>query len=159
VATRVASNHASVWARVLALAGVVVALDQITKQFVISNIEPGAPVEIIFGVELANVRNEGVAFGLLAGGDVPVLLLTLGALAALLVYLAFHLDRPALWVAVGLLCGGALGNLADRLRIDAVIDYLDPPLWPAFNLADVAIVVGVALLMLTLGGPERGDEG
>jgi signal peptidase II len=48
-----------------------------------------------------------------------------------------------------------VGNLVDRLRIDAVIDFLDPPLWPAFNLADVAIVAGVALLVVTLAAPQE----
>jgi signal peptidase II len=151
----VARVGSGAWARVFALAGVVLALDQITKQIAVSTIQRGDPFEIMFGFELANVRNKGVAFGLLADGEVPVLLLTLGALALLVVYFAFHSETPSLWVAVGLLCGGALGNLADRLRIDAVIDFLDPPLWPAFNLADVAIVAGVVLLIVTLGGPDR----
>ena len=107
------------------------------------------------GFELANVRNKGVAFGLLAGGEAPVLLITLGALALLLTYFAFHAHAPSLWLAVGLLCGGAVGNLVDRLRINAVIDFLDPPMWPAFNVADVAIVAGVALLVLTLTAPQE----
>jgi signal peptidase II len=157
MATEAAANRASAWAPALVLAGLVVALDQITKQIVVATIERGDPVEIIFGLELANVRNEGVAFGLLSGGDAPVLLLTLAALAALVAYFALHLHRPWLWVAVGLICGGALGNLADRLRIDSVIDYLDPPLWPAFNLADVAIVAGVAVLIATLGASPGGE--
>jgi signal peptidase II len=74
--------------------------------------------------------------------------LTLGALALLLVYFVFNSERPDLWLAVGLLTGGALGNLADRVRSGAVIDFLDLPAWPAFNLADVAIVGGVAVLIL-----------
>jgi signal peptidase II len=143
------------WVRALALASVVLALDQITKQIVIGMVDRGDPREIIFGLELANVRNKGVAFGLLAGGEVPVLLVTLAALALLLTYFAFHAQAPSLWLAVGLLCGGAMGNLVDRLRINAVIDFLDPPLWPAFNLADVAIVAGVALLVLTLAAPQE----
>ena len=65
-----------------------------------------------------------------------------------------HATRPGLWLVVGLVVGGALGNLADRVRIGAAIDFIDPPLWPAFNLADVAIVVGVALLALMLLSPE-----
>lgn len=129
------------------------AADQVTKQIAVSSIGRGEPIEVLFGLELANVRNKGVAFGLLAGDDRFVLLLTLGALALLLAYFAFNPDRPGLWVAVGLISGGALGNLADRLRIEAVIDFLDPPIWPAFNLADTAIVAGVALLILGLGMP------
>jgi signal peptidase II len=148
------------WPRALTLAAVVLALDQITKQIVVAAIERGDPHEIIFGFELANVRNKGVAFGLLAGGEVPVLMITIGALALLLTYFAVHTDAPSLWVAVGLLLGGAVGNLLDRLRIDAVIDFLDPPFWPAFNLADVAIVAGVALLVVSLATPqEAGSPG
>jgi signal peptidase II len=143
------------WARALALASVVLALDQITKQIVLGAVERGDPHEIFFGFELANVRNKGVAFGLLAGGEVPVLLVTVGALALLLTYFAVQSHAPSLWIAVGLLCGGAAGNLLDRLRIDAVIDFLDPPFWPAFNFADVAIVAGVALLVVILAAPQE----
>jgi signal peptidase II len=91
-----------------------------------------------------------VAFGLLAGGKLPVLLLTLAALGLLALYFGLHVHRPGLWIAVGLVSGGALGNLADRVRSGSVIDFLDPPLWPAFNVADIAIVAGVALLVLNL---------
>ena len=110
------------------------------------SVDPGHPEEIIFGIELSNVRNRGVAFGLLGGGGDLVVAITLAALALLLVYFAIHATRPGLWLAVGLVVGGALGNLADRVRIGAAIDFIDPPLWPAFNLADVAIVArcGVA---------------
>jgi signal peptidase II len=103
------------------------------------------------------VRNDGVAFGLLSGGDALVLAFTLGTLALVLAYFATHRDRAGLWVSVGLLAGGALGNLADRLRIGAVIDFVDPPLWPAFNVADVAIVAGVGLLALIVAAPLRAD--
>jgi signal peptidase II len=146
------------WTRALALAGIVLAIDQITKQIVVGAIERGDPHEIFLGFELANVRNKGVAFGLLAGGEIPVLLVTLGALALLLTYFAFHSHVPSLWIAVGLLLGGALGNLMDRVRIDAVVDFLDPPLWPAFNLADVAIVAGVALLVVSLTAPQDAES-
>jgi signal peptidase II len=149
-----ARNGVGPWARVIAIAAVVVALDQLTKQIVISAVDRGDPVELVFGFELANVRNKGVAFGLLADGDIPVLILTLGALTLLLMYFAYHPRTPSLALAVGLITGGAVGNLIDRLRIDSVIDFLDPPFWPAFNLADVAIVAGVALLIISLGAPN-----
>lgn len=151
----VAGDRSGPWVRAFALAGVALALDQITKLIVVGAIERGDPHEIIFGFEIANVRNKGVAFGLLAGGEVPVLLVTIGALALLLAYFSVHTDVPSLWVAVGLLLGGALGNMLDRLRIDAVIDFLDPPFWPAFNVADVAIVAGVALLVISLTAPQK----
>jgi signal peptidase II len=143
------------WARAVAVAGLIVAADQITKQLVVDHVEPGRPVELILGFEISNVRNSGIAFGLLGGSsDALVLALTLGALALLLAYFAAHANRPELWLPVGLVVGGALGNLADRVRIGAAIDFLDPPLWPAFNLADVAIVAGVGLFVALLLGPE-----
>jgi signal peptidase II len=138
-----------------ALAGIVVALDQATKQVVITHVRPSSPVDLVFGFHLANVRNKGVAFGLLAGGEGLVLALTLGALGLLIVYFAFDVRRPGLWAAVGLVVGGALANLADRVRVGFVIDFVDPPLWPAFNLADVAIVLGVVMLVLAHHSPSR----
>lgn len=143
-------RHTEAWALAIALAGAVVALDQITKQLVASVLERGESIELILGLELSEVRNDGVAFGLLAGGEAVVLLLTLGSLALLVTYFALDPERPDLWLAVGLLTGGALGNLADRVRTGAVIDFVDLPIWPAFNLADVAIVAGVAVLILVL---------
>ena len=146
------------WGWTLACAAVVVALDQITKQAAIAAVDPGHPEEIIFGIELANVRNRGVAFGLLGGGGDLVVAITVATIALLLVYFAIHATRPGLWLVVGLVVGGALGNLADRVRIGAAIDFIDPPVWPAFNLADVAIVGGVAWLALMLLSPEPQPE-
>jgi signal peptidase II len=144
------------WARAGVVIGVVVALDQVTKQLVVANVERGNPYEIAFGFEISNVRNSGIAFGLLSGAsDALVLVLTLGALSLLVGYFAAHAGRPELWLPVGLVVGGALGNLADRVRMGAAVDFLDPPLWPAFNVADVAIVLGVALFVLLLLADDR----
>ena len=148
------------WARALSVVGIVVAVDQIAKQLVVDNVDRGEPIELIFGIEISNVRNTGIAFGLLEGSsDALVLGLTLGALALLVGYFAGDARRPDLWLPVGLVVGGALGNLADRIRIGAAIDFIDPPLWPAFNVADIAIVAGVALLMLVLlAAPEQEED-
>jgi signal peptidase II len=143
------------WARAAAVAGIVVALDQITKQLVVDHVQPGDPVDLVLGFQISNVRNSGIAFGLLSGSsDALVLVLTLSALGLLVAYFAFHARRPDLWLPVGLVVGGALGNLADRVRLGAAIDFLDPPLWPAFNLADIAIVAGVGLFVAMLLGPD-----
>jgi signal peptidase II len=148
------------WARALATAGIVVALDQASKQAAIRRVGNGGPIDLIFGFKLSNVRNDGIAFGLLEGaGDAAVIALTLGALSMMVAYFGAHATRPDLWLAVGLTVGGALGNLADRVRIGAAIDFIDPPLWPAFNLADIAIVVGVGLLVFAILSPELGDRG
>jgi signal peptidase II len=147
------------WARALATTGIVVALDQLSKQAAVNRVGDGEPIDLIFGFKLSNVRNDGIAFGLLEGaGDAVVVALVLGALGLMVAYFAAHATRPDLWLSVGLVVGGALGNLADRVRIGAAIDFLDPPLWPAFNIADIAIVVGVALLVYTMLSSELGDS-
>ena len=84
-----------------------------------------------------------------------MLAITLGALALLLGYLARRPDRPWLWLPTGLLVGGALGNLIDRLAHGAVTDFVKLPLWPAFNVADMAITFGVLALLWVLEGPRR----
>ena len=86
-------------------------------------------------------------------------LITVVALALVLIWFALDPSRPGLWLAVGLLAGGALGNLADRVRADAVIDFIDPPLWPAFNLADVAITPGAGLGSVRLAGDSERAAG
>ena len=141
------------WARAIATVGIVVALDQATKQAAASGIERGDSVNVFLGIDLTHTRNTGVAFGALEGGGLVIALLIGVALALLVGYFAFHADRPWLWLPVGLLLGGALGNLADRARIGAVIDFVDPVAWPAFNLADAAIVVGVLGLLYVIEGP------
>ncbi len=149
--------RASAWG--LALTGIVFALDQVTKQAVVDHVARGDPVDLALGVKLSNVRNDGIAFGLLQGAaDGVVLALTISALALLVAYFAAHAARPGLWFAVGLVVGGALGNLADRIRIGAAIDFLDPPLWPAFNIADLAIVIGVTVLVFALLAPPESHE-
>lgn len=131
------------WALALATVGVVVALDQMTKAWALHSIAPGEHRNVFFGIDLVRVRNTGVAFGALSGKGLLVLIAVLAALAALLVYFAMHSHVAWLWLPVGLVLGGALGNLADRARIQGVTDFIDPVLWPAFNLADAAIVIGV----------------
>jgi signal peptidase II len=134
---------------------VVVAIDQITKQLAVTNIGRGEQVNIFFGLDLTNTRNSGVAFGAFEGGGVIVAVLIGLSLALLIGYFALHRDMPLLWLPVGLLLGGALGNLADRAREGAVIDFIDPVAWPAFNLADSCIVVGVFLLFWTVEGSQK----
>lgn len=140
------------WVRVLAVVGVVVLADQLTKALAITSIGRGEGVDVFFGLELTNVRNTGVAFGALSGSGWIVATAVTVALAALLAYFAFHAAMPMLWLPVGLVLGGALGNLADRARIEAVIDFIDPSFWPAFNLADVAIVLGVLGVLYVVEG-------
>ena len=143
-------------ARAIATAGAIVALDQATKQAVIASIPRGDSENVFFGLDFTNTRNTGVAFGALQGGGLVVTLLIAVSLTVLVSYFALNASTPWLWLPVGMLIGGALGNLADRAREGAVIDFIDPVLWPAFNLADASIVLGVlALLYVLEGGSER----
>ncbi|MFN8176065.1 MAG: signal peptidase II [Solirubrobacteraceae bacterium] len=139
------------WVRAALLAGVVVAADQVTKRMVESDIELGHGRDGVAFLDLVHVRNNGVAFGLLSGGGTAlVVALTLGALVAVLIWFAREPARPLAWVPTGLLVGGALGNLIDRVRQGSVTDFLKIPHWPAFNLADAAITVGVVTLVIAL---------
>jgi signal peptidase II len=132
-----------------------VGLDQLSKALVRRSVDVGTSDGIFPGVELVHVRNHGVAFSLGSGRSGLVIGGTLLALVALLVYFARHSRRSGLWLPTGLLVGGALGNLVDRLGSGAVTDFLKVPLWPAFNLADVAITFGVLALLWVLEGPRR----
>jgi signal peptidase II len=142
-------------AAAVATAGVVVALDQVTKQLAANGVEPGDEVSVFPGLEIANTRNTGVAFGVFEGGGVIVGVLIGLALVLLVGYFLRHSEMPWLWLPVGMLLGGALGNLADRAREGAVIDFIDPVAWPAFNVADSCIVVGVFLLLWVVEGSAR----
>ena len=142
------SPRARAWLAMLAVCGVVVALDQASKAAVIDSMVPGERVDLALGFELARVSNSGIAFGFLDEGGALVLVVTLAALALIIGWFAFDTGRPGLWLGVGLLAGGALGNLADRVREGAVTDFIDPPHWPAFNLADISITLGVAVIAL-----------
>lgn len=132
-----------------------VAADQAVKALVRSTIERGDAVDLVLGIQIVNVRNRGIAFGMFSGGGVLLVLFALAALAALLVFFARHRDRPLVWLPTGLLIGGATGNLIDRAREEAVTDFIDLPAWPAFNVADMAITFGVLTLLYVLEGPAR----
>jgi signal peptidase II len=131
------------WTLALATVGVVVALDQITKAWVRATVAPHEKINVFFLLDITRVKNTGVAFGALSGSGALVFAAVLVAMVALFAYFATHIGDRWLWLPVGLVFGGALGNLADRVRIDGVTDFIDPVLWPAFNVADMAIVAGV----------------
>lgn len=139
---------AGAWRRAGALCGVVVALDQAAKALVEANLVPGEQVDVLGPLSITLAHNRGIAFGLASGGGVLLVAFTLVALLAVGLLFARDRDRPGMWLAVGLLAGGALGNLADRVRAGEVTDYVDLLSWPPFNLADVAITAGVLLLLL-----------
>lgn len=147
------------WAAAAAVVALVLALDQGTKALVRSSIVPGQQNDVLGPLSFVNVHNRGVAFGFLSGGGALVLVVVLAALALLLVYFARHADRPLLWAPTGLVLGGALGNLIDRIHQGYVTDFIRFPHWPAFNVADIAITCGVVALVLVLefGGRAAAD--
>jgi signal peptidase II len=146
----------SPWLRAALVALVVVALDQLSKSAVRRAIVPGEERRVLPGIELVDTRNHGVAFGFLPGAHVAITLVIGCALLALLVHFARHSERPLLWLPTGMLLGGALGNILDRLREGSVTDFVKLPLgWPPFNLADVAITLGVLTLVFVLERPRR----
>jgi len=141
------------WARAVATVLVVLALDQATKLAVDSSLARSESVNVFFGLDITNTRNRGVAFGALEGRGEIVGALIAVALALLVAWFAVNASRAWLWLPVGMLLGGALGNLIDRAREGAVIDFIDPAFWPAFNLADSSIVIGVLALLYVMEGP------
>ena len=141
--------------RAAAVAVVAVVTDQATKALVRDNVVFGSRDGVFPGVELVHVRNRGVAFGLFADGGAVLIAVAAVSVAALLIFFATHSRRPLVWLPTGLLLGGAAGNLIDRVQRGYVTDFVDLPLWPAFNVADVCITVGVLSLLYVLEGPPR----
>jgi len=136
-------------------AAVVVALDQLSKALVRSGLPMGEHEDLVAGVKLVNVRNSGIAFGFLADGGALLVVGTAVALLALVAFFLTHTGRPLVWLPTGLLLGGAIGNLIDRAREGSVTDFVKFPHFPAFNVADMAITVGVVALLYVLEGPPR----
>ncbi|HVD40962.1 MAG TPA: signal peptidase II [Solirubrobacterales bacterium] len=139
---------ARAWSLAGALCGLVFLADQAAKAAIEDHLVIGEEVDVLGPLGLTLSHNRGVAFGLAGGAGTGLVLVTLGALAVIGYLFSRKPERPGMWVAVGLVGGGALGNLADRIRADAVTDYLDVGSWPPFNLADAAITCGVVLLVL-----------
>jgi signal peptidase II len=139
---------ARAWCLAGALCVVVVAADQAAKAAIDAHLVLGEKLEVLGPLHLTLSHNSGVAFGLAGGAGVGLVLVTLVALGVVGYLFSRNPTRPGMWAAVGLISGGALGNLADRIRSDAVTDFIELPSWPPFNLADVAITVGVIVLVL-----------
>ncbi len=147
------------WALAGAVCALALAADQAAKAAVEAHVVVGEYVKVVGPVELTLSHNTGVAFGLAGGAGAKLVLVTALALAVIGYLFARNPLRPGMWLAVGLLAGGALGNLLDRLRHDAVTDFIAVGSWPPFNLADVSITLGVLLLViLYLRDAEREER-
>jgi signal peptidase II len=156
VAERSLAARGTQWAGLAAVAVAALAADQLTKQLVSSQLALDEKVQLVGPLSIHHVQNSGIAFGLFSSATAAVTVLTAFAVGWMLVFFARSGARhPVLPVALGLLIGGSLSNLIDRIRLGHVTDFLDLRWWPAFNLADTFIVIGVAILFLTLLASDR----
>jgi signal peptidase II len=150
---------ARAWLSAAAVLAVVVGLDQLTKHLVRDGIVPGEEKRFLPGIELINTRNHGVAFGFLPGSHAGVTILIGLAVLLLLAYFARHAAMPLMWLPTGMLIGGALGNILDRIHEGAVTDFVKLPLgWPPFNLADASITLGILILFAVIDHSRRGPR-
>ncbi|HEX4467032.1 MAG TPA: signal peptidase II [Solirubrobacteraceae bacterium] len=139
------------WIWMLVVVGVVFAADRVTKHAVEQSIVGGEERRFLPGIELVHSNNPGVAFRFLPGNHVAVTILIGVALAALLGYFALHATLRLIWLPTGMELGGALGNVYDRITHGSVTDFIQLPLgWPAFNVADACITVGIVILFILI---------
>jgi signal peptidase II len=144
------------WAGLTAVVAAAVTGDQVTKYVVRSHLQVGESVKVLGPFTIHRVQNSGIAFGLFESATAIVTVLTALAVGWMLVFFARAGSRhPVLPAALGLLIGGSVSNLIDRVRLGHVTDFLDLRWWPAFNLADSFIVIGVAILLLALVAADR----
>ena len=148
VAERSMAAGAHEWIGLGAVAGAAVIADQVTKRIVAGTLDLAESRHVAGPLNLHHVQNSGIAFGLFPEATTIVIALTAMVIAWLLVVFARSGARhPVMAVGLGLVVGGSVSNLADRIRLGHVTDFIDLEFWPAFNLADTFIVVGVALLL------------
>ena len=133
----------------------VVGLDQLTKHTLGTWIQPDQTRHVIPGLTLVYERNTGVSFSFLAGDGALVYVVVGLALVAGIAYLWARPAYPLIWLPMGMLIGGAVGNLIDRIAGGSVIDFIKLPHWPAFNFADMSITFGVILLALVIERAAR----
>jgi len=144
------------WLGLLAVAASAVVSDQVTKHIVRSDLRVDESVRVLGPLTIHRVQNSGIAFGLFASATVVVTILTAVAVGWMVVFFARSGRRhPVIPAALGLLIGGSLSNLVDRIRLGHVTDFLDVGWWPAFNLADSFICIGVAILVAALVLADR----
>ena len=131
-------------------AGIVLFFDQLTKKGIEASLEVGQSIPLWSPFfYLTHVKNQGIAFGFFQNGENLLLGLITFSIGTLVVMgLRLHPPRAKTQIALGFILGGAVGNWVDRIRIGAVVDFLDFRVWPVFNLADTAISVGVGLFLL-----------
>jgi signal peptidase II len=148
------------WLRAGLVVVVVLIADQLSKRAIEHALVGGEEQGVLPGIQLVNTRNHGVAFGFLPGSHTIVTILVGLALLSLLAYFARHAATPLIWLPTGMLVGGALGNILDRIRHGSVTDFVKLPLgWPPFNLADASITLGILILFLVIEHSRRSRHG
>ena len=150
------SAQSSSTLRVVTVAGAIAAADLGTKAIAEARLDD--PVALAAGFELRLGHNSGVAFGFLDNAPAWLLVALVLCCGAAGLYALAQSGVSGAWVALALVLGGAVANLLDRISDGEVTDFLDPPRWPAFNVADVAITVGIAVFLLAnLRNPDSSD--
>jgi signal peptidase II len=156
VAERSLAAGAWQWAGLATVAVAAIAADQVTKHVVTQTLALDESVHVVGPLSIHHVQNSGIAFGLFSSATAVVTVVTAIAVIWMLVFFARSGSRhPVLPAALGLLIGGSISNLVDRVRLHHVTDFIDLNWWPAFNLADSFIVVGVAILLTALVAADR----
>jgi signal peptidase II len=168
VAGATVERRATRWGLFIAIAVAVVIVDQLTKSWLVANVQPGGAIEIVGDwLRLIHGRNDGGLFGLFGGSAAVLALASLGVIGLIVAYHARSKPNVVLTIALGLLLGGAIGNLIDRLRFGYVIDFVDAGIgtlrFYTFNVADSAISIAILLLILlalfpALGGGAGSDS-
>jgi signal peptidase II len=143
------------WALFVGIAALIIAVDQITKSLVLSNLSVGEswnPIPFLKPyASITHVTNTGAAFGLFKDQGTVFAIVAIVVVVGILVFYGYSAPRHAwLRVSLGLQLGGALGNLWDRVRLGSVVDFIDIKIWPVWNVADMAVVLGVAILAFHL---------
>lgn len=146
------------WARAGLVLALVLLLDQVTKALVRADVPVGDERSVFPAVTLVHVRNRGIAFSFLEDRTAIVVAVIVLAMVALTVWFARRGGARLAWLPTGMLAGGALGNVVDRARLGAVTDFVKLPAWPAFNVADAAITLGVVALVLVIEADARRRE-
>lgn len=158
------------WTLFLGLAGAVLVVDQLTKAWLVANVDPGGAIQVLGDwLRFIHGRNDGGLFGMFKGSAELFALASIGVIALIVAYHARSRPSIVLSTALGLLLGGAIGNLIDRIRFGYVIDFVDAGIgdlrFYTFNVADSAIT-GAILLLIVLalfpqlgGSPDAAPEG
>jgi len=144
------------WLGLIAVAAAALGADQLTKSVVSSHLGLDEGIHVIGPFSIHHVQNSGIAFGLFSSATAAVIVVTSVAVLWMVLFFARSGARhPILPAALGLVIGGSLSNLIDRVRLGHVTDFLDFKYWPAFNLADSFIVIGVVILFVVLLFTDR----